>query len=147
MPSDRPEPDVESSIWISRSPEDIWNYIAEVSTDSQWRYGVIDAQWISDPPHGVGSTGLHIMEGIIEWPWIITALDEPRIMAWVGTGGRFEGSHGAYRIEPEGDGSRFTLEARMKRSVIMRLLILILKGRIKRQNGIALEKLKTILEA
>jgi hypothetical protein len=147
MTSDRPEPDIESSIWIARTPEDIWNYIAEVSTDAQWRDDVTDARWISDPPYGIGSTGLHIIEGIGDWPWTTTALEEPRIMAWVVTGGRFEGSHGAYRIEPEGDGSRFTLETRMKRSVIISLLMLILKGRIRRQNAIDLAKLKAILEA
>ena len=147
MTRDRPKPDVENSIWIGRPPQDIWDYIVDVSNDTQWRGGVIDAQWISDLPHGVGSTGLHIIEGIGDWPWKATAFEEPRIMAWEVTGGRFPGGHGAYRIEPEGDGSLVTIEARLKRSVIMRLLMLVLKGRIRRQNAIDLEKLKTILEA
>jgi hypothetical protein len=68
-------------------------------------------------------------------------------MAWEVTGGRFEGSHGAYRLEPEDDGSRFTIETRFKRSIIMRFLALLLKGTIKRGNAADLEKLKAILEA
>lgn len=147
MTGNRPEPDIESSIWIARSPEDIWDYVAVVSTDTEWRDDVIDAQWTSDPPHGVGSTGLHIIKGIGDWPWKTTTSEEPHIMAWVVTGGRFEGAHGAYRIDPEGDGSRFTMETHLKRSVIMRLLLPILKGSIRRQNAVDLEKLKTILEA
>ena len=147
MTSDRPEPDIESSIWIGRPPQDIWDYIVDVSNDAHWRDGVNSAKWISDPPHGVGSTGLHIIEGIGDYPWKATAFEAPHILAWEVTGGRFEGGHGAYRIEPEGDGSRFTIETRVKRSVIMSLLMLILKGRLKRQNAIDLEKLKTILEA
>ncbi len=147
MTSDRQEPDIESSIWIARPPEDMWDYVSDVSNDAQWRDGVNSGKWSSDPPHGVGSTGLHIIEGIGDYPWKATAFEEPRILAWKVTGGRLSGGHGAYRIEPEGDGSRFTIEARMNRSVIMRLLMPILKRRIKRQDAIDLEKLKTILEA
>lgn len=147
MTSVLPKPDIESSIWIARPSEDIWKYIYDVSNDTQWREGVNSAKWISDPPYGVGSTGLHIIEGIGDWPWTAIAIEEPHIMAWEVTGGRFEGSHGAYRIEPEGNGSRFTLETQMKRNVVISLLMLILKGRIERQNAIDLEKLKIILEA
>ncbi len=115
--------------------------------DAQWRDGVTEAQWGSDPPHGVGSTGLHIIEGVGDYPWKATAFEAPHILPWEVTGGRIAGGQGAYRIEPEGDGSRFTIEARFPRSVIMRLLMPILKRRIKRQDVIDLEKLKTILEA
>jgi len=107
---------------------------------------VNSAQWISNPPHGVGSTGLHIIEGIGDWPWTATACEEPHIMAWKVTGGRFEGSQGAYRIEPEGNGSRFTLETQMKRNFVISILMLFLKGSLKRQNATDLEKLKAILE-
>jgi carbon monoxide dehydrogenase subunit G len=146
MKSVLPKPDIESSILISRPPEDIWKYVYNVSNDTQWRDGVNSAKWISDPPHGVGSTGLHIIEGIGDWPWTATAFEEPHIMAWKVTGGRFEGSQGAYRIEPEGDGSRFTVETQMKRSVVISLLMLVMKGRLKSQNANDLEKLKAIME-
>ena len=48
------QPDIVSSIWIARPAQDIWNYVFEVSTDAQWRDDVIEAQWTSDPPYGVG---------------------------------------------------------------------------------------------
>ena len=140
------KPDIESSIWIARLPEDIWKYVHDVSNDTEWRGDVNSAKWVSDPPYGVGSTGLHIIKGIGDWPWKATAFEEPHFMAWEVTGGRFEGSHGAYRIEPEGNGSRFTLETRIKRSIIISLMMIFLKGTLKRQNAIDLEKLKTILE-
>lgn len=147
MTSVLPKPDIESSIWIERPPEEIWKYVFDISNDPHWREGVISAKWISDPPHGIGSTGLHIIEGIGDWPWTATAFEEPHILAWEVTGGRFEGSQGAYRIEPEGNGSNFTLETQMKRSVVTSLLMIIMKGRLKRQNAIDLEKLKAIMEA
>jgi len=141
------EPDIESSIWIARSPEEIWQFVSEVSTDTQWRDGVISAKWLSDPPYRAGSSGLHIVEGVGDWPWTALAVDEPHVMAWEVTGGRFEGSRGAYRIDPEGEGCRFTLETRVKRSIVVSLLMLVMKGRMKRQNTADLAKLKAILEA
>lgn len=147
MTSVLPKPDLESSIWIARPPEEIWKYVYDFSNDTQWREVVTSAKWISDPPHVVGSTGLHIIEGIGDWPWKATALEEPRLLAWEVTGGRFEGSQGAYRIEPEGNSSRFTLETQLKRSVVISLLIPILKRMIKRRDDSDLEKLKAILEA
>ena len=141
-----PKPDIESSILIARPPEDVWRYVYDVSNDTQWRDGVNSAKWISDPPYGVGSKGLHIIEGIGDWPWTATSVEEPHSMSWKVTGGRFEGSQGAYRIEPEAIGSRFTLETQLKLGVVMSLLMLVLKWRLKSQNAIDLEKLKTILE-
>ena len=147
MTSVLPKPDLESSIWIAQPSKEIWKYVFDFSNDTQWREVVNSAEWISDPPHVVGSTGLHIIEGIGDWPWKATVLEEPRFLAWEVTGGRFEGSQGAYCIGPEGNGSQSTLETQLKRSVVISLLKPILKRMIKRRDDSDLEKLKAILEA
>jgi carbon monoxide dehydrogenase subunit G len=145
-PNARPAPDIETSIWIACPPEDIWKFLYDVSNDTQWRAGVNQAKWVSEAPYQAGSTGLHIIDGIGDWPWVATQVEEPHVMAWDVTGGRFEGSHGAYRIEPEGDGSRMTIETRMKHTFMINLIMLVMKGTLKRQNATDLEKLKTIME-
>jgi uncharacterized protein YndB with AHSA1/START domain len=147
MTSNRPEPDIESSIWIARPPEDIWDYLVDVSNDTQWRDGVTDAKWDSGPPHGVGSTGLHAGEGTDVMTWRIAEWEEPHILSWDVTGGRFAGGHAGYRLAPEDDGSRMTLHIGVKRSVLMRVLLRIMKGRFNRQLAADLEKLKAIMEA
>ena len=147
MTSVLPKPDIEISIWIARPPEDIWNYLYDVSNETQWRGGTSTAQWISDPPHGVGSTGLHVIEGIGDWPWKVTEWEEPRIMSWDVTGGRFEGSHAGYRVAPEDAGCRVTIHMRVKPSALMRILMLIMKRRMRPQLAADLEKLKAIMEA
>ena len=147
MTSERLEPDVESSIWIARPPEDIWEYISDVSNDAQWREGVLSGKWISDPPHGVGSTGLDIVEGIGDWPWKVTELEKPHIASWVITGGRLEGAHAGYRIVPEDGGSRMTFYMCVKLSALMRIFMLIMKRRIRRQFDGDVERLKAIMEA
>jgi hypothetical protein len=102
---------------------------------------------ISDPPYGVGSTGLHVVEGIGDYPWTVTEWDEPSIMGWDVTGGRLRGSHGSYGINAEGSGSRVTIDTSVKPSVLMRALMLIMKRALRRQAASDLEKLKEILDA
>jgi len=140
------KPDIEISIWIARPPEDIWKYLYDVSNETQWRDGVNSAKWISEPPHGVGSTGLHVVKGR-DAPWKVTELEEPRIVSWDITGGRFEGMRAGYRVAPEDAGSRVTLHASAKPSALMRILMLIMKRRFRRQIAGDLEKLKAIMEA
>lgn len=147
MPSDMPRPDIESSIWIARPPEEIWNYVMDISHEVQWRTGVTNAQWVSDPPHGVGSTGLHIAEVFGEVPWKVIEWEEPQNVSWVFTGGRFKGVHGGYRVAPEDTGSRVTIHARAKRLSLAKIVMLIMKRSLNRQNTADLEKLKAIMEA
>ena len=136
----------QASIVIARPPEDVWRFLSEISTDTRWRTGVTSAHMISDPPYGVGSTGLHVVRGIGDWPWTVTEWDEPRIMAWDVTGSMFRGSHGSYGINAEGAGSRVTVDTRLKPSVLMRVLMLIMKRTMRRQTASDLEKLKELLE-
>ena len=137
----------QSSIAIARPPEDVWKFLTDVSNDTRWRTGVTSARMISDPPYGVGSTGLHVVERIGDYPWTVTEWDEPRIIGWDVTGGRLRGSHGSYGINAEGSGSRVTIDTRLKPSVLMRVLMLIMKRTVHRQAASDLEKLKEILDA
>ena len=141
-----PKPDIESSIWIGRPPEVLWEYLCDVSNDIHWRERVTAGRWISDPPHGVGSTGLTIVEGVGDWPWKITVWEEARRMSWVVTGGRFEASHAGYRIEPQDKGSQMTLQMSLKPGPLSKIFLFIMKGAMERQLGADLEKLKAILE-
>jgi len=147
MTSDRRKPDLESSIWIARPPEEIWNFIMDLSHDVQWRNGVTDAKWVSDPPHGVGSTGLHIVEDLGEVPWKVIEWKEPQYSSWEFTSGRGKGLHGGYRVAPEDTGSRVMIYTRAKRFSLMRIFLLIMKRSLNRQNAADLEKLKAIMEA
>ncbi len=136
----------QSPITIGRPPEDVWRFLTDVSNDTRWRTGITSARMISDPPYGVGSNGLHVVKGLGDWPWTVTEWDEPRLMGWDVTGGRFRGGHGSYGINAEGAGSRVTIETRVNPSVLMRILMLIMKRIMRRQAASDLEKLKKILD-
>jgi len=147
MTSNLPEPDIERSIWIARPVGEIWSYLYDVSNEPQWRFGEITAEWVSDPPYGVGSTGLSVVQGMGDTPWTVTEWEELRRISWIITGSRLEGCRAGYRLEPEESGTRMTIHFRAKRSVFMRIMMLFMKGTINRQLTGDIEKLKAILEA
>ena len=142
-----PKPDVEVSIWIAHSPEDIWNYFYDVSNEVLWRFGVYLAQWISEPPYGIGSTGYHIVAGMGDAPWIIAEWEELRIISWDFTDGRFKGVRAGYRISPENAGSRVTIHTSANQNVLVRIMTFVMKRLFIRQIAGDLERLKAIMEA
>ena len=142
-----PKPDIEVSIWIARSPEDIWNYFYDVSNEVLWRYGVYLAQWISEPPYGIGSTVFHIVASIGDCPWIIAEWEELRIVNWDFTDGRFKGVRAGYRISPEDAGSRVTIHISVNQNVLFRVMMFVMKWFFTRQLAGDLERLKAIMEA
>jgi hypothetical protein len=147
MTSKTPKADQESSIWIARPPEEIWNYIFDIAHEAQWRLGVTDAQWTSDPPYGIGSTGLHITENFGTVQWKIIEWEEPYNATWEFTSGLFKGVRGGYRVAPENTGSRVTIHGRAKWASLAKIIMLIMKRSLDRQNTADLEKLKVIMEA
>lgn len=141
------KPDLECSLWIKRNPEEIWDYLADVSNEPNWREIMIEARWVSSPPHGIGSTGLNVVKGVGDWPWKITQWEEHRGVSWVVTGGRFEGSHAGYRIAPDNAGSLVTLDVNFKLSAFMKFFRPFYKRLLRRQFAAELTKLKAIMEA
>jgi len=142
-----PKPGVEVSTWIASSPEDIWDYLYDVSNEVLWRYGVYLAQWISEPPYGIGSTGYHIVAGMGNAPWIIAEWEELRIMSWDFPDGRYKGVRAGYRISPEDAGSRVAIYVNANRNVLVRIMTFVMKGFFIRQLAGDLERLKDIMEA
>lgn len=46
----------ERTIWVNRTQQDVFDYISEPANDREWRDSNVSAEWMSDPPHGVGSS-------------------------------------------------------------------------------------------
>ena len=141
------KPDMEVAIWIARSPEDIWNYLCDVSNEVLWRYGVYLAPWISEPPYGVGSTGFHIVASMGDCPWIIAEWEELRIASWEFTGGRLKGSRAGYCVTPEDAGSRMIMHMSANQNILVRIMTFVMKRLFIRQIAGDLERLKAIMEA
>ena len=141
------KPDVEVSIWIARSPEDVWIYLCDVSNDVLWRYGIYLGQWISEPPYRVGSTGFHFVSIWGDCPWKVAEWEEQYIMSWDFTDGGFKGVRSGYRISPEDAGSRVTIHTSANQNALLRIMMFVMKWLFKRQLAGDLERLKAIMEA
>ena len=137
----------EVSLFIARPPEDIWNFMFDLSNDKKWRTGVIDARLTSAPPVGLGTTGVHIAAFMGEFSWTITEWEERRVAGWDFTSGILEGTHGSYRVEPESAGSRVIIRANFRLSGFFGVLMPLMRLIVPRRLAGDLRKLKAILEA
>ena len=138
--------EINESISISQSPEKIWDYWLQVTTDSQWRDGITKAELTSKPPFGIGSTGTHYHKDLGALPWIIIRWEDGRHMEWVHRESKLKGSIAAYHIEPESGGSRVTLYAKMVVPFIMRVIMILMRARMIKGVKAELQVLKEIME-
>ena len=80
----------EQSIWTSKNPQEVFDFLSEPTNDAEWRASSLSAEWISDPPHGVGSTNKAVDKLLgrnIESTREITAWDPPNQFGFKGDSG------------------------------------------------------------
>lgn len=136
-----------ASISISQIPGKIWNFWTPVTTDVQWRDGIIKAEWTSDPPYGIGSTGLHYHEKYGAMPWTVTKIEDGRHIEWIhNQESILKGSVAFYHVDPENGGSRVSIYTNIKGSPLMRIIMIFMKGRMTESLKADLRRLKEIME-
>jgi hypothetical protein len=139
--------EISESISISKSPETIWNFWLPVTTDVQWRNGIIRAELTSQPPFGVGSTGIHYHKNLGPLPWTIIKWEDGRHMEWIFGECRLKGFIGFYHVEPESDGSRITMQqSKTVLPFFMRIFMVFTRGIIRKSMKGDLQKLKAVME-
>ncbi len=143
MTIDKPNITIEKSIYIARPTADIWNFLSDIVNDQQWRKGVTDTRWTSGEPNTLGSTAVYMIEGVGEVHWKLTEWEEERVIGWDYIGGRLDGGHGSYRMEPEAGGTRMMMRSEFYPSGFFGIL---LKFIMTRQMAGELKKLKAIME-
>jgi len=143
MTTDKPNVTIEKSIFIARPTEDIWNFLSDINNDKQWRQGLMDTQWVSGDPPNLGSTAVYTFEGIGKVRWKLTEWKEQRVIGWDYVGGRLDGGHGSYRMEPEAGGARMMMRMGIRAGVIFRIFLNLI---VTRQMAGDLKTLKAIME-
>ena len=135
------------SISILQKPEKIWEFWLLVSTDIQWREGFIKAEWTSRPPHGVGSTGVHTHKDLGAMPWTILKWEEGSYFEFIhDRESKLKGSVASYRVQPENEGSRVSLHARIVGPFFMRIISIFMRAKMIQGLQGDLQKLKKIME-
>jgi hypothetical protein len=138
---------IKESIFILQSPVEIWKFWLPVSTDVQWRGGITKAEMTSQPPHGVGSTGIHYSKDLGPLPWTIIRWENGRHMEWVfGECKVMKGAIGYYHVDPESNGSRVSMESTMVPPFFMRIIMFFMSGKIRKGMKGDLQRLKAVME-
>ena len=137
---------IRESISIFRSTKEIWDFWMPVSTDAQWRSGIVKAEWTSHPPYGIGSTGVHYTNDLGAMTWKIVNWEDGRFFEFVHIEGRLKGSIASYHVEPENGGSLVSIHANMAGPFITRIIMFIIKNKMIKGIKADLQKLKYLLE-
>jgi hypothetical protein len=137
---------INETLSISRNPESIWNYLMDVSNDVYWRNGITKAEWTSQPPYGIGSTGEHIHKDMGAMNWEITRFEDGRSYEFIHTAGGLKGSIANFQVEPENNGSCVKVQMRMSGPFIMRIMMVFMGKMMRKGVRGDLIKLKELME-
>ena len=137
---------INESISISRNPESIWNFWMAVSNDIKWRNGITKAEWTSQPPYGLGSTGEHTHKDMGAMNWEVSRFEDGSSFEFIHTVGGLKGSIAFFQVEPENKGSRVTVQMRMSGPFIMRFMMIFMGSKMRKGVRGDLHKLKDLME-
>jgi hypothetical protein len=140
---------VDNSIWINRSPRDVFNFHANHANRSAWHEHVTRSEMITPAPLGIGTlfevdtiSAKRPLPMVIE----ITAFDPPRYYSYRSyAASAITDSHQTFELE--NGGTRFHIQIELNFKGIARPLgRLILKFGLERHFEEALRELKQELE-
>ena len=140
-------PSATRTITIRRSPEDVFAFVADGTTATQWRPGVTDIRLASGS--GLGARYEQGVKGPggrrIAADYEITAWDPPRELAFAAVAGPVRPT-GAYRLEAIPEGTRLTFSLDAKVGGLKGLLMgKAVQGSMDAEMG-SLDTLKSVLE-
>lgn len=133
---------------IKRPPEDVWDYVADLAKTPMWRTTVTS---IDPPGHlRVGerfSGTTKVLGRTWRWEMALTDVDVGRRLGYVVVAGVVKPSV-TYVIEPDPEGSRFTLIGTIEKfGLAGRLLQPVAVPVLRRETEAHLQNLKKLLEA
>jgi len=137
-----------NTIHISRTPEDVFAYLAAFENVPEWNYAIVETRKVSPGPVAVGTTYVQIrsVPSRSQEEFRVTEFEPDARIAIHGGLGPFEGTL-TYNLEPTEEGTHLTNEADLQGSGIMRLAGSLAEGRVREAVATNLQKLKSILES
>ena len=136
--------DMSAATTIRAPIETVYRYVTDPANDVNWRTGVTESGWVTDPPLTLGSEG-YVQAGTRLGTWRATAIEPGASVDWDLKAGPFAGT-GGYRFEDTDTGTRFTLVATVEPKGLYRLLGPLFGRLGRKRNQADVERLKTVLE-
>ena len=137
--------EMNGTIVIARTVDEVSSYVLDVSNDANWRYGVDESGYRSGDSFSPGAIG-YTRVGDVEAEWKVLSSIPGQSVDWELLNGPFKG-RGGYRFEPVEGGTQFTLVADVEPTGIYRLLGPLFGWMGRRRNQSDVEKLRNILES
>jgi carbon monoxide dehydrogenase subunit G len=139
----------ESSVFIKRPPQEVFDYVSNPANDVKWRGGTQSAEWTSDGPPGVGSTIKVVTSMLgrkIEATAEVSAWNPPGLFTIKAVGGPvpFEGT---IRLAAQGDGTLLTQTGQAEISGFFKLAEGLIGRQLDKQTEANNAALKLQLEA
>ena len=141
--------ELKRSVDIGRPAEDVFAYLMDVKNNIQWEKSVVEMEYTSEGPVGVGSTGRRVekMMSTDESDWEITEYEENKRVAMKFESPKFRGNVG-FDLEPTDAGTRLVFRMRGEvKGMVSKLLMPLFMPMVRRQVRGNFDTLKGILES
>ena len=139
----------ESSTFIARPPQEVFDFVSDLSNRPQWDKEVISAEWTSESPIRAGST-YEVVTGFlgrkIQIAVEITGWDPPKSWGVKALSGPFP-IEATTKCEAEGNGTRVTETSQAELSGFFKLAKGLLGKQLQKDRDKALAALRVVLEA
>lgn len=137
------------SVEIARSPEDVFDYVADLGRHGEWQEQIVSVRVDTDGPTRVGSRATEtrrVPGGPREFTYEMTELERPRKASFRGLNGPVR-PFGTVTIDPIDSGSRVTLQLDFEGHGIGKLLAPLARRDARKQVPLDQARLKSRLEA
>ena len=139
---------IEKTIFINRTQQEVFDFTSDPANTHKWQSVVKSKHWISDEPHGVGSTqrfvsrfmGLNL-KGTNEY----IVWEPPNQYSFKTIDSPFSIEEGM-KFESDGDSTKVTWHMRVEAGGVFKLLEGFLKKQAESQPEADLKALKSLLE-
>ena len=138
----------EKTIFINRSPEEVFEFLTNPANDPKWRNSSISGEWTSDGPIGVGST-THAVDKLlgreIESTSEVTVWDPPKKFGSKSVGGPVPAEF-IQKFESKEDGTQLTLSGHAEVGGFFKLAEGLVGKQLEKQMNQDLDGLKVYME-
>lgn len=140
---------VETQVVINRPIEDVFAYVIDLNNLTQWDTGVLEAEYTSEDPIGVGTTYRHVIQFLgrrLETEGKVIEFEPNKKISYKSESG--PGSGEVYiAFETTNGDTRVTQRIKAEFGGLFKLAEPIVFRSMQRQNEASLATLKDILEA
>lgn len=134
--------------WIARMPQPLFDLLSDASRASELAPAVKQMEKLTGGPVGVGTRyrETRVMKGKVhETELEVVRYEQPAVYAMRNVTNGIETVY-EYRLVPEGEGTRIFLSATVQGSGLKKLMVPLVAGILKREDGDHLARLKQVAE-